>query len=137
MAIPFSPYISFPMNTAEALDYYQAVFGGELVVEHYRPEVVEQIGFPVPDGAVAHAELSGGAVTLAGGDDVMGTGKDLRDQGLMFMLQPSSVEEAQAFVQRLVADGGQQPMPFEQAPWGSYYGQVLDKYGILWHFNVA
>lgn len=27
-------------------------------------------------------------------------------------------------------------MPFEKAPWGGHYGQVKDKFGVLWAFSV-
>ena len=40
-------------------------------------------------------------------------------------------------IERLAADGGEIHMPFELAPWGEHYGQVIDKYGLLWHFNVV
>lgn len=136
MAVTFSPYLSFPMNAAEMLGYYQSVFGGEVSIMEYTPEVMEAMGFPVPEGAVAHGELSGGEVTISGGDAVMGGAPDLRNHTYSFMLQPS-LERATQLIERLVDDGGEQPMPFDRAPWGAYYGQVIDKYGVLWHFNVS
>ena len=27
-------------------------------------------------------------------------------------------------------------MPFDKAPWGDFYGQVTDRYGITWMFDV-
>ena len=28
-------------------------------------------------------------------------------------------------------------MPFEKAPWGDYYGQVFDRYGVMWSFSAS
>lgn len=28
-------------------------------------------------------------------------------------------------------------IPFELAPWGSYYGQVFDRFGVMWAFVSA
>lgn len=33
--------------------------------------------------------------------------------------------------------GGEINVPFELAPWGSYYGQVFDPFGVMWSFDVA
>lgn len=35
-----------------------------------------------------------------------------------------------------VEAGGTVQMPFEPAPWGGHYGQVFDKFGIMWSFDV-
>lgn len=137
MAVSYSPYISFPMNAEEMLNYYRSVFGGEVSIRSYTSEVIEAIGMPVPEGAVAHGELTGGYVTLAGGDAIFGEAPDLRNHAYSFMLQPETVEAAQGLIERLAADGGEIHMPFELAPWGEHYGQVIDKYGLLWHFNVV
>ncbi|MCC5673203.1 hypothetical protein [Kocuria rhizophila] len=29
-----------------------------------------------------------------------------------------------------------QGMPFEKAPWGDWYGQVFDRYGVMWSFSA-
>jgi PhnB protein len=134
--VPFSPYVAFPMNAAEMLHYYQSVFGGEVSLMEYTPEVIEAMGMPVPEGAIAHGQLTGGDVTISGGDAIFGETPDLRNHAYSFMLQPGSLERATELVERLVNDGGEQPMPFDRAPWGAHYGQVIDKYGVLWHFNV-
>jgi PhnB protein len=27
-------------------------------------------------------------------------------------------------------------MPFEKAPWGDWYGQVFDRFGVMWAVSV-
>jgi PhnB protein len=36
-----------------------------------------------------------------------------------------------------LSDGATPGEPFELAPWGDYYGQLTDKFGISWMFDVA
>ena len=60
-----TPYIAFPGNAREALEYYREIFGGTLDLMTY--DGMPDMGFTPPPGAVAHAQLHGGLVTLAGG----------------------------------------------------------------------
>lgn len=133
----FSPYLNFPMNGEEMLRYYQSVFGGELDLRGYTPDVAEAIGMPVPEGALAHGMLHGGLVTIAGGDAIFGEPQELRGAPFGFMLQRDSVDDARALIDRLVSDGGTAEMPFDKAPWGDHYGQAKDRFGVLWHVNVS
>jgi PhnB protein len=36
-----------------------------------------------------------------------------------------------------LADGGEITLPLEQAPWGDAFGQLNDRYGTPWMFNIA
>ena len=36
---------------------------------------------------------------------------------------------------RALADGGQVHVPYEKQMWGDVYGQVRDRFGVLWHVN--
>lgn len=135
----FLPYISFPGNAGEAFEYYADVFGGELDIMRY-DDFADTSGFPFtpPPGAVAHAQLHGGAITLAGGD-ALGEGaenKQLASDVYSLLLQPSDLETARTLIEKLTSTGGSVDMPFEQAPWGAHYGQVKDRFGVLWQVNV-
>ena len=143
-----SPYISFPGNAAEAFAHYAEVFGGTLELYRYGDmPPMEGMPFDPPAQAVAHAALSGGFLTLAGGD-AMGpahTGPSAEDDGgaqalasdvYSILVTLSSVPAAEQLIARLVEAGGRQPMPFDQAPWGDHYGQVVDRFGVLFAFVV-
>ncbi len=140
MSVSFYPYVSFPGNGIEAMTYYQEIFGGELDVityEAFPAEVLESFPFAPPVGALAHAQLKGGMIELTGGD---GMGEDLpslTNDVYSFLISADTTDEAKQVIDKLVATGGSVAMPFELAPWGSYYGQVKDKFGVLWSFDVA
>ena len=42
-----------------------------------------------------------------------------------------------AAARRFHSDGGAVVMPLERQMWGDDYGLLADKFGILWHINIA
>lgn len=134
MTLKSSPYISFPGNASEAFAFYHEVFGGDLKVMGY--EGID-VPFEPPAGAVAHAELQAEGLSLTGGDAI---GEDLPpvESGVYsLLLGPQTIEDGAALREKLMADGGTEAMPFGVAPWGDWYGQVKDKFGVLWQIAVA
>lgn len=91
--------------------------------------------FTPPDDAVAHAQLEG-PVAIAGGDSMSENPDPLNIHNYSFLLYFESVEEAQELIEKFTSTGGKIEMPFEQAPWGDHYGQIVDKFGVLWALNV-
>ncbi|MCL6424296.1 VOC family protein [Brachybacterium sp. JHP9] len=141
MAPQFSPYIAFPGTAAEAFDHYRELFGGELMLTRYRDFDTSSFPFEVPGDAVAHAQLEGGLVTLAGGDSFgegcHGAGpQPLASDVYSFLIGMEDVQEAKDLAERIIAAGGELAMPIELAPWGDHYGQVKDRYGVLFALVV-
>lgn len=136
-----TPYITFPGNAEEVFRYYEEVFGGTLHLLTY-DSMPEMAGIPFvpPPNAVAHAQLLGGDLVLAGGDGFEQPGKelsqDLSDEVYAILLNLDTVERAREIIEKVTSTGGSVAMPFEQAPWGDHYGQVKDRYGVLFHLNV-
>ena len=131
-----TPYISFPGNATEAMQYYEEVFGGTLELHTYGDNPMEGMPFTPPPEAVAHSQLQGGLLTLAAGDDVGQNPQPLEDSAYSIMVLPDSVADAEALIERLTSTGASVEMPFEQAPWGDHYGQVKDRFGVLWQIDV-
>lgn len=133
-----STYIAFPGTAAEAFTHYQEVFGGELDLMRYG-DVPPMEGMPFePDPqAVAHAQLDLDGGTITGGDQMPGGEYPLRDTAYSLLYALDDVDRARELMDTLVAAGGSVNMPFELAPWGSHYGQVFDRFGVMWAFDVA
>ena len=132
-----STYIAFPGTAAEVFTHYRDVFGGNLSMLKYGDTPpMEGMPFEPDPEMVAHAQLDLPGGTITGGDAM--PGEDYAVQGtaysLLYLLD--DVAEAAALIKKLVAAGGSVNMPFEQAPWGDHYGQVFDKFGVMWAFNV-
>lgn len=121
-------YLTFPGNAAAALAYYQSVFGGELTIQKYSEFDIS--GFPYepdPDW-VAHGELRG-TVNMSGGD---GGEHALGSPVYAMMIYATDVDEGRAVLEKLAEDGGGHVTPYGKAPWGDYYGETRDRFGVTW-----
>lgn len=129
-------YISFPGSTRAAMTFYQQVFGGELTLHPYGEFPLEGMPFaPEPD-SIAHSTLEAGQLRIAAGDDPGSQPGPLPAGPFSLLVSPGSLAEAKRLIDRFAANGGQVEMPFEVAPWGGWYGQVRDRYGVLWAFDA-
>lgn len=132
-----STYIAFPGNAAEAFAHYHEVFGGDLNLMKYGDTPpMEGMPFEPDPNLVAHAKLDLPGGTITGGDSM--PGEEYAVQGSIYSLlyEFDDVDEARGTIDALVAAGGTVNMPFEESPWGATYGQVFDKFGVMWAFNV-
>ncbi|SHJ57442.1 PhnB protein [Tessaracoccus bendigoensis DSM 12906] len=136
MAQSLATYIALPGTTAEAFEHWHEVFGGELNLMRYGDMQLEGMGFEPDPNAVAHVTLTLPAGVLAGGD-AMDDGKDypVRDTAYSLLYTTDTPEEARGLIQKLLDGGGAVGMPFEQAPWGGWYGQAFDRFGVMWSFS--
>lgn len=136
MSQSLATYIALPGTTAEAMQHWHEVFGGDLQVVRYGDMNLEGMPFEPDPNAVAHATLTLRAGIIAGGD-AMDDEKDYPVTGTAYSLlyTTDTRDEARSLIQKLIEGGGSEGMPFEQAPWGDWYGQVFDRYGVMWAFS--
>ena len=134
MALTACLSIQFPGNAAEAFTFYESVFGGTLQISRYQD--FPDMGMPgnPPGEAVAHADLTAEGLHMVGGDAV-GEMPDPSTGPYSIMIVPEQLDEGNALMGKL-SDGGEVVLPLEAAPWGDYYGQVRDKFGVLWEIDV-
>jgi uncharacterized glyoxalase superfamily protein PhnB len=124
-AVPVSrgatPYLVVK-GAADAIGYYQRVFGAELVTR-----------FDAPDGSVMHAELTVGPAHFM-------LTEERRQYGA---LSPATiggsgstatlyVPDADATVERAVAAGARVTMPVRDQFWGDRCGNIVDPFGHQW-----
>ena len=131
-------YISLPGTTGEAMEHWHEVFGGELQILRYADTPMPEGSMPfTPDPqAVAHATLVTPAGIIAGGDSMDdGTDYNVRGSAYSLLYTTDTPEEARGYIEQLISGGGSAGMPFEEAPWGGWYGQVFDRYGVMWSFS--
>lgn len=120
------PYLFFPGNAKEALQFYQSVFGGELVLHTYA-DVQRSDG---PADAIAHGMLQGTVELFA--SDAAGDEDSVHIVGASFALLGTAEPAVLHEWFEMLADGGTTVDPLQQRPWGDYDGQVTDRYGIRW-----
>lgn len=135
MARSLATYISLPGTTAEAMHHWHDVFGGELNIMTYDDVQLEGMPFEPSAGAVAHATLDFPGGNIAGSDVMDDKTYPVRDTAYSLLLTTESPDEAREYIRKLIDGGGSEGMPFEQAPWGGWYGQVFDRYGVMWSLS--
>lgn len=134
MTTRLNPYVNFRGQAGEAMAFYQSVLGGDLTSTTFG----ELGGMGTPEeehGHLMHSQLSASeSVTLMGSDLPSTMPGDIHNGTISL----SGDDEAQlrGWYDGLAA-GGTVDVPLEQAPWGDFFGQVTDKFGVSWMVNVA
>lgn len=131
-------YLFFEGRCEEALDFYRAVFGGEIEMLMRYGEAPE----PPPPGMVApgsenkvmHASFRIGETTVMASDGTCHGAADFRG----FSLAAVCADEAEARrVFAALADGGSVTMPIGPTFFAPIFGMLTDRFGIGWMISVA
>jgi PhnB protein len=132
--VTINPYLNFPGNTEEVFRFYKSVFGGEFVgLTRFKD---------TQEGAKLHAQekemLMHISLPIGKGNTLMATDalesmghKVTAGNNFSLSVETESKEEADKIFKGL-SKGGKVTMPQAETFWGSYFGMLLDKYGIQW-----
>lgn len=132
MTTRLNPYIIFPHSAEEALELYQRVFGGTVTITHF-----SQYGLAdTPDAdKVMHGQLeTPTGFTLMCGDTPTGMAYE-PGRNMAISLSGNEPEQLRAWFEAL-ADGGQVAVPLEKQLWGDEFGQVIDRFGVVWVVDI-
>lgn len=129
------PYLTFDDNCDAAFTFYKSVFGGEFQMFMRFSEMPSEYTTPAEDNKVMHVALPiGHGTILMGSDRMASTGAGTRGDNFSIAISPDSKAEADKLFNGLSA-GGTVTMPMDNAPWGAYFGMLVDKFGIQWMVN--
>jgi PhnB protein len=131
-----NPYLTFPGNAREAMEFYRGVLGGTLTISTFAEGGLAQD--PADADKVMHAQLeTESGFTLMGSDAQSGAPSQPMS-GVQVSLSGDAGADAElsAYYDRL-ASAGTVVEPLEAAPWGDKFGMVTDPYGVLWMVNIA
>lgn len=136
MAVNLNPYLNFRDGAAEALEFYRSVLGGEVTLSRFGD--FPQMGMPDSEAdKVMHGQLvaPGGIVLMAA--DVPSSMEFAGGPGsVSCSISGDDVEQLRGCWEGLSA-GGTVLAPFEQAPWGDWFGMCVDRFGINWLINAG
>lgn len=134
MSSTMNPYLSFRDNAAEAMAFYQSVFGGTLESTSFAEMNASED--PAEGDKVMHAQLTTehGFVLMASDTP---NSMDL-DEGSSYSISLSGDDgdELRGYWDRLL-DGGTMVLPLEQAPWGDAFGMLDDRFGTSWMVSIS
>lgn len=133
MPTAMNPYLSFRDNAAEAMAFYQSVFGGTLESSTFADMNASED--PSEGDKIMHSALTTdeGFVLMASDTP---NGMDL-DTGnnVTISLSGNNGDALRSYWDKLL-DGGQMTLPLEQAPWGDVFGMVTDRFGTNWMISI-
>ncbi|WP_069660612.1 VOC family protein [Arcticibacter eurypsychrophilus] len=128
-----NPYLNFYGNAEEAFQFYQSVFGGELLIQRMseapgtenlsdkEKNMAMHVSLPIGNGQHLMAsdciEFQGMTLTLGNNNYIS--------------LSTDSREETDRIFHALSV-GGIVEMPLEDMFWGDYFSSFKDKYGVCW-----
>ncbi len=134
------PYLNFPGNAEEAMEFYRSVFGGEYDgVMRFRDFGDNELGAPEADlDKIAHISLplSEGIGLMA--SDVVGPQLESFTVGnsIYLYLEADTAEEADRLFDAL-SEGGVAEMPLEAVGWAEKFGSCIDRYGVPWMISFT
>ncbi|MFE2755689.1 VOC family protein [Actinosynnema sp. NPDC059335] len=133
MSSRLNPYISFAGNAREAMEFYESVFGGTLVVNTFGE--FGQADAPEAE-KIMHAQLeTPSGYTLMASDTPPGMPHNPGDN-VTISLSGDDGEELRRYFEQL-SEGGNVTVPLEKQMWGDEFGACQDRFGISWMVNIS
>ena len=128
-------YLFFDGTCAEAMRFYERVFGGKLeVLQTYAESPAAQDVAPDRSQRIMHARLViDGRALLA--SDAISEDPFEGIRGFALSMNYATVEEAQRVFTEL-GDGGTVQMPMQETFWARAFGMLVDRFGTPWMVNV-
>lgn len=133
MTIALHPYLNFPGNAREAMEFYQSIFGGELVVSTFGEA---GMGDDMPADGTMHAHLETPAFSIMASDAMPGAEATWGGTRNYLSLVGDDAETMTGWFEKL-AESGSVGMPLEKQVWGDTFGICMDKYGLEWMVNIS
>jgi PhnB protein len=133
-----NPYLNFAGNTEEAFTFYRSVFGGDFTTLQRYKDTPEAGRVPEKEKEkLMHVSLPvGKGNSLMAADPPESMGRLIAGNNFHLLLEAESKDEAEKLFKGLSA-GGKVTMPLNDTFWGSYFGMLVDKFGIEWMVNYT
>ncbi len=134
MPTKLSPYLAFQDNARQAMEFYQTVFGGKLVLRTF--EEFHAARDPRDERKIMHSVLEGANGVVFMASDT-GSGMEFKPgTNIRLSIDGENEAELRGYFEKLSA-GGSVLMPLKTEMWGDTFGMVADKFGIIWMVNIA
>jgi len=131
-----NPYLNFRGQAREAIEFYQSALGGEFTVSTFGDFQMPGVADDEKD-SVMHSQLTTPAgFTLMGSDVPASMGQVPDVSNMTISISGGEADEIRGYWDGL-AEAGQVTMPLDQAPWGDFFGQLTDRFGVSWMVNIA
>jgi len=140
MSVKLTSYVNFNGNAAEALEFYQAIFGGVVESDTFGAFNEASGGaMPVPEednNKIMHATLTGEHVELMISDYPSSWDNLPTESNITLSLSGDDDAVLRSYWSQL-SEGGKILQLLEVAPWGDAFGSLTDKFGVSWMVNIS
>ena len=130
-----NPYLNFPGNCRQAMNFYRDCLGGELFIQTVSeiPEMAAQMPPDMKDH-ILHSMLTSGGIVIMASD--LNRAQSIEGNTIQLCINCDSEEQLNDFFNKLSAGGKvvEKPVPM---PWGGIYGELEDRFGKQWVFNYS
>lgn len=127
-------YLNFNGRSREAMTFYKACLGGELVMQKIAESPMAAQMPSEMGNKILHSSLTKDGLVLMA-SDMMGNAI-IPGNNVGLCINCSTEEEIDSFFNNLSV-GGKINQPLQQSFWGATFGEVTDKFGINWMFNYS
>lgn len=134
MTVRLNPYLNFRDNARKAMDFYQSVFGGELVLNTFAD--FQASDDPSESDKIMHGMLETEDGLVLMGADTPNSMEYTPAAGFSVSLSGDDDATLRRHWDAL-SDGGTVALPLETAPWGDTFGMCIDRFGISWMINIT
>jgi PhnB protein len=127
-----NPYLFFPGNCEEAMNYYKECLDGEITA-------LQRFGdteMPVEEdyrNKIMHGELRSEGIHIMFSDGAPHK-EIVEGDNVQLSITVETTEEQDKIFDTLAKEG-KITMPLEKTFWGARYGMLKDKFGIRWMLN--
>jgi len=134
-----NPYLIFRDTAADALAFYQGIFGGKLdTLTFGAAGAIDPAENPAGAERLMHGHLEtadGWTFMASDGGDV--DPRDIHAVPVYLSIGGTAADydKATAWFAAL-AEGGTVVTPLERQMWGDVFGQVRDRFGVSWMVNI-
>jgi len=124
------PYLFFDGRCDEAIQYYRAALGAEVVMlSRFSDSPDQSMISPGMGDKIMHATLNIGGATVMASDGRCG-GRPAFEGFSLSMTVADAAEAERVF--NTLADGGKVQMPLGKTFWSPAFGMVADRFGVPW-----
>jgi PhnB protein len=129
------PYISFKGNCKQAVEFYKAKLGAELLFSQTYAESPMADKAPGNGDKIMHCSFKIGDTVIMACDNVWENEfATVVGNNISLALGTNSVDDAEKTFAAM-SDGSTVTMPLQETFWAERFGMLIDKFGINWMFN--
>lgn len=130
-------YLNFNGNCREAVEFYAKAFNTEAAQMMTFGEAPPNPNFQLPEEAsnlIMHARLTISGSNVMFSDVFPGTPFEMGNNISLTIVSKNVDEIKSAFA--VLKEGGTVGMELQETFWSKCYGQVTDKFGVIWQLNL-